>query len=167
MIVDSANLCIGYARRLLDGIQPADFSKFARVGDTTIQSNHPAFIFGHLSLYPVRIVSELGDDATSIQPSSAFDQLFSPSATCQDDPDGTIYPAMNEITERFFVGYDAAIAALRAAPDDQFTVENPNEKMRAKFKTKGSMHAFYVSGHMMIHLGQLSAWRRAMGLPPA
>jgi hypothetical protein len=26
---------------------------------------------------------------------------------------------------------------------------------------------FYVGGHMMLHLGQLSAWRRMMGLGAA
>ena len=26
---------------------------------------------------------------------------------------------------------------------------------------------FYIGGHVQVHLGQLSAWRRAIGLPPA
>jgi hypothetical protein len=29
------------------------------------------------------------------------------------------------------------------------------------------MLGFYLSGHVMSHLGQLSAWRRCLGLPPA
>ena len=49
----------------------------------------------------------------------------------------------------------------------RFLLENPNERMRAKFPTNGAMLAFYVGGHFMLHMGQLSAWRRAVGLGPA
>jgi hypothetical protein len=84
-----------------------------------------------------------------------------------DDPDGTIYPPMGEITTALFDSYRAAVLALEAASDDVFMTENPNEAMRDKFPTTGAMHAFYVSGHFMLHMGQLSAWRRAMGMGPA
>jgi len=167
MIADSANLCIGYAQRLLQGIQANQFGSYARVGDSIIESNHPAFIFGHLSLYPVRVVGELGGDTTSVQPSDSYQELFSPKARCQDDPEQSIYPAMEEITDKFFAGHAQAIEMLSSADDAAFQVENPNEKMRAKFATLGAMHAFYFGGHLMIHLGQCSAWRRAMGLGSA
>jgi hypothetical protein len=113
------------------------------------------------------VVSELGGDATAIKPSSKFEALFSPSATCLDDPDGTLYPPMNEITEKFFAAHDAAIQTLLASDDALFTAENPNERMRTRFSTLGAMHAFYLGGHMMIHMGQFSAWRRALGLGAA
>jgi hypothetical protein len=31
----------------------------------------------------------------------------------------------------------------------------------------GALVSFYLGGHVMNHVGQLSAWRRAMGLPSA
>ncbi len=167
MIAESAKMSVGYAERLLKDLPESQFARFAEVGGQAIESNHPAFILGHLSLYPSRVVSELGGDATAIKPSSKFEALFSPSATCLDDPDGTLYPPMNEITEKFFAAHNAAIETLLASDDALFTAENPNERMRTRFSTLGAMHAFYLGGHMMIHMGQFSAWRRALGLGAA
>lgn len=167
MIADSARLGLGYAERLLADVIPERFACFARVGDAPIEANHPAFILGHLSLYPCRVVEQLGGDASAITPTEDELRLFSKDAKCVDDPDGSIYPPMPEITARFFAAYRTAIEAVSAADDATFQEVNPNEAMRAKFGTIGSMHAFYLGGHLMIHLGQLSTWRRASGLGPA
>ena len=45
--------------------------------------------------------------------------------------------------------------------------ELPNSGYFSKFPTAGAMLGFYVGGHFMIHIGQMSAWRRAVGLGPA
>jgi hypothetical protein len=105
-----------------------------------------------------------GEDASSIVPSESFRQKFDHTAQCVDDPNAMVYPPMEEITERFFAGHRRAIDALERANDAQFVVPNPNEAMRAKFATAGSMFGFYLGGHVMMHMGQLSAWRRMMGL---
>ncbi|WDQ18273.1 DinB family protein [Rhodopirellula sp. P2] len=167
MIADSARLSVGYTDRMMAGVSPEQFARFATVGGQTIESNHPAFILGHLSLYPSRVVSELGCDATAIAPTEKYEALFSPQATCLDDPEGKLYPAMEEILAKFTTAHAAAIETLLKADDSAFAPENPNERMRAKFGTIGAMHAFYLGGHMMMHLGQFSAWRRAMGLGAA
>lgn len=167
MIAASARLGLGYAERLLQDVPADQFARLATVGDTTIQSNHPAFIYGHLSLYACRVIEGVGSDATSYTPSNEFEKVFSKDATCVDDPDGTIYPAMDEITSALLNNYRAAAEALDSAADEVFMTENPNEVMRAKFPTTGAMHAFYIGGHFMLHMGQMSAWRRIMGMPPA
>ena len=167
MMAASCDVGIGYAERMLAGIQPADFGRFARSDGEPIVSNHPAFVFGHLSLYPERVVSQLQRDADSVAPSQSYAQLFSHEATCVDDPDGSIYPPMEEVVERMLRGYRQASEVLRSAEDGLFLQENPLERLRSKFPTVGAALGFYVSGHMMMHLGQLSAWRRAMGLGPA
>lgn len=164
MIADSARLGLAYAERLLKDIPADRFARLATIQGQTIDSNHPAFIFGHLSLYPSRIVKELGGDPSSIEPTEAFVNLFDHRASCVDDPSGTVYPAMEAISERFFAAHRLAIDVLMTADDSQFILPNPNEAMRAKFATIGSMHGFYVGGHMMLHIGQLSAWRRMVGL---
>ncbi|QDT13890.1 DinB family protein [Planctomycetes bacterium K23_9] len=167
MIAESAQLALGYAERLLKDVTPEQFARFAKVGDTVIQSNHPAFIYGHLSLYACRVVEGCGQDASSLQPSEDFERAFSKDAQCVDDTEGSIYPPMDVVTKAFFDGYGAAVEALKQAPDDVFTKENPNEAMRGKFPTQGGLFDFYVGGHVMLHIGQLSAWRRAIGLGPA
>lgn len=167
MIAASAKLGLGYATRLMTDVDASSFSSFARVGDQMVQSNHPAFVCGHLSIYPARIVAELGGDAGPIEPSAATLELFSPSATCVDDPSGKIYPGKSELISVLTKNCEAAIAALESAPDDAFLQPNANENMRSKFPTVGAMHAFYVGGHFMVHMGQISAWRRMIGMPPA
>lgn len=167
MIAASAELGLGYGARLLKDIKSENFARFAKVGDTVIESNHPAFIYGHLSLYACRIIKELGCDPSEHLPSDKFNEVFSKDAKCVDDPDGSIYPSMDEITKKFFAGYEAAVEALKGVDDAVLCEENPNEAMRKRFATKGAMHGFYVGGHVMMHMGQLSAWRRAAGLGAA
>ncbi len=167
MIAASARLGLGYAERLLKDVSPDQFSGFAHVGETVIHSNHPAFIYGHLSIYAPRIVQQLGGDTSGLAPSAKFEELFSKDAQCVDDPDRSIYPAMDVIVSALFNGYNAAVTALENAPDEIFAQSNPNEAMRGKFPTIGAMHGFYVGGHFMLHMGQMSAWRRAVGLGAA
>jgi hypothetical protein len=167
-IADSLDLTLGYAKRLRSGLTAERFARLAAPGGQTVDSNHPAFVYGHLSLYGSRIVEQLGGDAAAIKPSEKFAEVFSKDARCVDDPDGTIYPAMEEVLQVFDHGYDAALEALRAADDALLQQPNPLEgRMAELFPTLGSMHGFYVGGHAMMHLGQLSAWRRMEGLPPA
>lgn len=167
IIADSLQLSLGYAERLLKEIPDDKFARFAHPGGQLVQSNHPAFVLGHLSLYGPRIVEQLGGDAAAIAPPARFVEVFSRDAQCQDDPTGTIYPTQREVAEVFFRGYRAALDLLRKTPDEQLQVPNPMTAMADRFPTLGSMQAFYVGGHMMMHLGQMSAWRRMQGLPPA
>ena len=168
MIAASCSLGVMYAERLLTDVSATDFARFARPGGQVVTSNHPAFILGHLSLYGPRIIEQLGGDASAVCLPEDFASLFAKGATCQDDPDGTIYPAMDMIVERFFRGFRAAQETLRSTDDATFMEENPEGgRLRELFPTTGAMHAFYVSGHMMFHLGQMSAWRRMMGMDAA
>ncbi|TWU33769.1 DinB family protein [Novipirellula artificiosorum] len=167
MIAASARLGLGYADRLLKDVTVEQFARFAKIDGTTIESNHAAFNYGHLSLYACRVIEAVGGDATPYQPSAAFEKVFSKDAKCVDDADGTIYPAMDEVVAALVKNYTAAIESLEAADDSVFMKPNPNEAMRGQFPTTGAMLGFYVGGHFMMHMGQTSAWRRAMGLGPA
>ena len=75
---------------------------------------------------------------------------------------------MDQITSFYFEGYKAAKDALIATSDDVFQQPNPTGgRLTELFPTLGSMHSFYVGGHVMIHMGQMSAWRRMQGLGSA
>jgi hypothetical protein len=167
LIAASARLGLGYADRLLTDVDADQFARFATVGDTVVESNHPCFILGHLSLYAPRVVRELGGDTAAIQPSETFVKLFNKDAKCTDDVDGSLYPSMDEVVAAFRSGHEKAIDTLGKAGDELFHEVNPNEGMRTKFPTVGAMHAFYLSGHFMVHMGQFSAWRRMMGMGAA
>lgn len=167
MIAASARLGLGYADRLMSGVTQENYARFAVGGDRTIESNHPCFILGHLSLYPCRVVEQLGGDASSIMPTETFDKLFNKDAKCVDDASGDLYPSLESVVETFRGAHELAISTLEQTSNEVFDAENPNEGMRAKFPTIAAMHGFYLGGHVMLHMGQLSAWRRAMGMAAA
>ena len=106
VIADSLQLSLGYAERLLKDIPAQQFGRFAAPGGTLVESNHPAFTYGHLSLYGPRILTHLGRPSLSVP--AGFEALFSKDAKCVDDPAGTIYPSMDVITKAFFDGYRSA-----------------------------------------------------------
>lgn len=166
MIAESARLSLGYCERLTADIPTEKFARFAPGTAGLVESNHPAFVCGHLSLYSPRVVDTLGGDASGLTPSDSYVSLFSKDAKCVDDPDGTIYPAKDEILERLIAAQKAAIEVVGRAADEALTAPNDNA-MKERFTTVGSMMAFYLGGHFMIHMGQMSAWRRMMGMGPA
>ena len=84
VIADSLELCLGYSERLLKDVTPEQFARFAVVNGQTIESNHPAFVYGHLCLYGPRILSQLGQPGPTAPPN--FEAVFSKDAKCTDDP---------------------------------------------------------------------------------
>ena len=163
VIADSLDRGISYGELLLKGVEADRFGRFAAPGGEPVVSNHAAFIYGHLSLYAPRIIGDIGGSAPTIP--EGFEAVFSKDATCQDDVDGTIYPPMEEVTRFFFESYRQASEVLRSTDDAPFEQPNPvGGKFTEMFPTVGSAHAFYCSGHIMLHMGQMSAWRRMSGL---
>jgi hypothetical protein len=165
-VADSLTLSLGYAERLLKDVTAEQFGRFATADGKPVESNHGAFIYGHLALYAPRILTDLGQSAPAIP--AGFQANFSKEAKCVDDADGALLPGMDEITTFFFEGYRAALEAIKNTDDATFQQPNPlGGVMAEKFPTLGSMHNFYVGGHIMIHMGQMSAWRRMLGLGSA
>ena len=166
VIADSLQLSVGYGERLLKAVPAERFARFAAVGGVVVESNHPAFIYGHLSLYAPKILRQIGHPAPRVP--DQFEIRFSKDAKCVDDADGDLYPPFVEIVDFFREGYRMVSGALRSTPDSVFDAANPAEgRMKELFPTIGSVQAFYCGGHMMMHLGQMSAWRRMEGLGAA
>lgn len=168
MIADSLQHELRTAERLLSGVEAAQFARLASPGGVVVQSNHGAFVLGHLSLYGPKIVEQLGGDAPDLAPPDRFALLFSKDAKCVDDPEGIVYPPMEAVASHFFLVYRTAIDHLRSADDAQLLQPNRSGgRLTELFPTTGSMLAFYAGGHVMLHLGQMSAWRRMLGLGEA
>lgn len=161
-IVPPAKMTLALADLLLDGITPDRFARKPEGVDT----NSPAFVYGHLAIYPDRTLSILGRADMAID-TSDYEALFGAGKECRDDPEGTIYPAMDEIVTRFRERNAVALEVVMGLSDEAMLAENPNERMRERMPTVGSLVAFLFGGHPMMHLGQVSAWRRMMGLGSA
>lgn len=168
IIAPGARLGQVYAENLLAGVNQENYARFARPGEAPVKANHPAFILGHLSLYPVRIMQHLELEPGTTAFPSHYESLFKAGVECQDDPDGKIYPPLEELRTRYFDSYQTAMAAVESADDQLFDLPNPAEgRLRELFPTIGAAIAFYLIGHVQVHLGQWSTWRRGMNLPPA
>jgi len=153
---------MAYADRILTGITP---EQFRRMPDG-INTNSPAFNFGHLSIYPDRLLALLGrEDLVKADPK--WEEMFNAKAVCKDDPNGTIYPPMEQIVARFKDRHNVLMEVIAETKDEVFAKPNPSEASASRFPTIGILVAFLLTSHIMMHMGQTSTWRRVMGLPPA
>lgn len=168
VIADCAKRTLAYAERLIKGIEPHMFARKPTwgLGGREIDCNHAAFVLGHLSLYPPRIIAMLGGKPRVGVPAE-YQDLFKAGVPCRDDADGSVYPPMNALCELYFSGMREAIDAVAQAKDADLAKPMPEERMREFLPTVGHGCLFLLNNHPMVHLGQLSTWRRAMGLPAA
>jgi hypothetical protein len=157
----------GYAERLLKGITPESFARYPVVNGVQVTINHPAFVFGHLALYPALIAEMTGISNKGMEIPKNYPDLFKMGVPCQDDPTGSIYPPMNEIVEAFFSGTDALIASLDSFSPESLDILLENPSRRERFGTVGAFLTYILLAHPQSHLGQVSGWRRCMGLGPA
>lgn len=167
-ITQAATRGLGLAEALLKGVTPETFARQPVNGGELILTNHPAFAYGHLSLYPAKIIAMGGGDPGEATAPEGFEGLFSHQAQCLDDPGGTIYPAMDEVVSCFQTGYAKALEFVGTLDDDALAKDhNGPEAYRKFFPGLGLMVNFMLTSHVMVHMGQVSAWRRCMGLGSA
>ncbi|MCA9311374.1 MAG: DinB family protein [Phycisphaerales bacterium] len=150
---------IGYADLVTADIAASDFGRMYKT------ANSPAWCIGHLSIYPDRLMAAMGrEDLMKVDEHHV--ELFSAGVDCKDDPDGKLYPAKDVLMARFRDRHGVLLDVLREVDDAVLAGETPNERVRPIFPTVGNLASFLVTGHIMMHLGQISTWRRAMGLGP-
>jgi hypothetical protein len=168
ILYDASSVAVRYSKRLTNDVPAQQFGRFASPGGVIVHSNHPAFVVGHLALYPEKALKLLGIEPTAAKPSDQLVQLFSKDMACVDDPEGKIYPAKDVLLEFFTQAYEEARTAIRDTSDA--TLKQPtadDSPMKTLFPTVGAMLAFYMDGHVLMHMGQVSAWRRMQGMQPA
>ncbi len=62
-------------------------------------------------------------------------------------------------------GYQRVRQKAATANPEQLSRPTTNPVTKETLPTLKEMVAFVLSGHMGVHLGQLSSWRRLIGLP--
>ncbi|HZW08724.1 MAG TPA: hypothetical protein VFF69_02370 [Phycisphaerales bacterium] len=164
----SQDLLFRYAEALLKDVPADKFARFPEGKHGPINTNHPAFLYGHMSLYPAKTLAAVGVTDGGVPDPAGFADLFAAGKECRDDPDGTIYPAMEVITAHFFGAHRAMFAKLAELTDEHLSKPHGLESDFAKrFPTRAAFAAFLVGPHPFTHIGQMSVWRRCMGLPGA
>lgn len=146
----------GYALRMLEDLTPEQFTAQPVPGRIM---NHPAWIACHLTLYPPVCTGLLLRRPFTDPIDHRYGQRSEVSTNPAD------YPPGRQIIAEYCAAHDQAQEALHSADPAVFAEPNPIERQREKHPSIGDMIVTLMVKHEMGHLGQLSAWRRAMGLP--
>jgi len=121
--------------------------------------NHPAWSLGHLCGTSVLILKTLGHDA-SLPP--AWGDVFKTGGIPSGDP--SVFPSKEELLATLESLHGRVSEAFANADAATLAAPTPSEAARKTFPTVGDIVVFLMTSHEMDHLGQLAAWRRAMGL---
>ena len=124
--------------------------------------NHPAWSLGHLVVSSNSLGSALGLESSLPE---GWDKTFATGGTPSSDL--SAYPSKDEILGALKEQHSRNTNALKNADPASWAKPHPNENTRKYFPTLGDMITFLMTGHEMAHLGQIAAWRRAMGLGSA
>jgi hypothetical protein len=122
--------------------------------------NHPAWILGHLALMADGTVEKLGGQKSLPQEWAALFKAGSkPSAS------RGIYPSKDDLLRAVEQTYQQVRQHAATATAEQLALPTANPRAKEALPTLKEMLALLLSGHMGVHLGQLSSWRRMIGMP--
>jgi hypothetical protein len=165
LIVKALPRVKGLGEGLLKDIDSATAAQFPDQNGQPITCNHPVFVFGHLSIYPQMVMGMLGGDTSTAAVPETYKDLFMHGVDCQHDKDNTIYPTLDEVVNNFNKAYDTLTEFAKTLDDDFLAKDiEGNDGFKDAFGTNGVMLMFLLHDHPMFHFGQVSTWRRAMGL---
>ena len=146
-----------YAEKLVNDVSP---DQMAQQPGGVI--NHPAWSLGHLVVSANNLGTLLGLESSLPE---GWNKTFSTGGVPSGD--GADYPSKEELLEALRAQHARNTDAVRQTDNATFAAPHPNEKTRRNFPTVGDMIIFMMTSHEMDHLGQIAAWRRAMGLGSA
>jgi uncharacterized damage-inducible protein DinB len=124
--------------------------------------NHPAWTLGHLAVSADYLGELLGLESDVPE---GWSELFKTGG--EPSGDASIYPAKEEMLRVLEEKHAKNAVAIQNIDAALLSEPHPNEKTRNYFPTRGDQIVFMMTSHEMDHLGQIAAWRRAMGLGSA
>lgn len=124
--------------------------------------NHPAWILGHIGLYHPATVRLLAGEPVD---DPANDRMFGFKGQGPLD-DLSTYGNKQSIVARFADGHEEVAQALLAATPDQLRQKPSLARWAKDYPTLEFMLPDLLLTHEGTHIGQISIWRRAAGLPP-
>jgi hypothetical protein len=145
-----------YCRRLVGDLADERLAEQPRAG-----VNHPAWILGHLALTADGSLETLGGQK-SLPPE--WKPLFG--AGSKPSASRSSYPSKDELVRALEETYERVRQKAASASPDQLSRPTTNPRVKEILPTAKDTLTFLLTGHMGVHLGQLSSWRRMIGLPP-
>ena len=124
--------------------------------------NHPAWTLGHLALTSNHLAKMLGLESTV---PAAWTEAFRVGGVPSGE--AAAFPPKQQLLDELAAQHQRVAEAIETADPALFDREHPSEGARKRFPTIGDYAVFLISSHEGSHLGQIAAWRRAMGLGSA
>ena len=124
--------------------------------------NHAAWVLGHLTFVADSMARVFDQPFTMPK---EWVELFN--LASKPDSNRSRYPSKAALLEAYEKAYARLTEAVKDASSESLAREFPNPKLRGQLPTVGVAMVHILCSHHALHLGQLSAWRRAVGLPPA
>jgi hypothetical protein len=122
--------------------------------------NHPAWTIGHLCVGQ-DIILQMLEMPSAIDPS--WLRLFGPGIPPTDDR--LNFPLKVELIAALKAAHEKTAAGVREHFDRRSGAANPIPPLVERFPTVGDLVLYFLTTHEATHLGQISAWRRAMEMP--
>src|SRR5262249_20852728 len=156
LVLHSYNFNLFYAQKLVADVPDEQMCAQPVPGRVM---NHAAFVLGHLAWASENGINLLGQQSAR---AAEWLEVFGGGATPLADR--SRYPAKAALLQRLEEAHAHLASAVGKATPEALAQPAP-ERMRARFPTVGHMLVGLTTSHEAAHLGQLSAWRRALGLP--
>lgn len=165
LLTNSLRFIEAYAARLTADLTPEQMTYSAGPG----HENHPAFTLGHLVTAADMAAQDLGLPS-DLPPGYAdlflrrgpSDRRLPAPANGQQS-----YQSRVALLAELNRQHNRIIARLGSVSNEQLQAPVEQWKLAAYFPTLLETLVFMTTTHAATHLGQLAAWRRAMGLPAA
>ena len=142
----------GYGDQLIAEIDPQDFCSQPVEG-----MNHPAWILGHLAFAVDAHAAHVGGKPQL----SDWNKTFGFGTELSTDP--AAYPGKDELIKIWHDANERYIAAVSSASAEDLA-QPTKGPLAEPLPTVGDFLTFSLTAHVALHLGQLSAWRRAKGM---
>jgi uncharacterized damage-inducible protein DinB len=122
--------------------------------------NHASWILGHLTMPRLWAKEPLKLDVTV--PPDWVEKFNAGSTPVAKEG---FYPSKAELIAVLEYTHAVMEAGLRKLTEEDLAQPTQNERMRKFMPQMGDVITGLMSTHESYHIGQLSGWRRAMGLP--
>lgn len=154
-VLHSFAYCLDYLREQVADVDDADM-----VAQPNGIKNHPAWVIGHLAGSCQLLGGEIG-----LPPWLPNDWAKRFGTGSVPTTDVRAYETKDAALARLADAQARTTAAVSRLNDSQLDQPLPDEAHRAIFPTVRHALTHVLVGHTANHIGQLTLWRKAMGLP--
>lgn len=155
-VLHSFAYCLDYLRE-----QVADVSESDMAAQPNGIMNHPAWLIGHLT-----VTCQLLGGVIGLSPWLPDDWTERYGTGSHPVADAGLYETKRNALAMLTDAEVRITEAVRGLDDARLDAPFPDESYREVFPSVGHALTQVLVGHTANHIGQLSVWRRAMGLPP-